>query len=560
MSTIRLNGNSIALQGSGATVEGTTVTITSAGTYQISGVLDDGQVVVDTEDEETVVLVLEGADIACSTSAPIYVANAEKTVITLAEGTQNSLTDGEAYLLEDPESGEPNAALFSKDDLTINGAGSLTVNANYDHGIVSKDDLKITGGTITVNAVGDGMRGKDAIAIKAGVVTVDAGGDGLQASNADEANKGVIVVEGGVLDITAGLDGMHAETRLAISGGTIAISSGGGSASSSSSGGGWGDWGRPTARTDDGATESAKGIKAGVDVTITGGTIRIDSSDDALHSNDSLTIGGGSITLASGDDGIHADAALEISGGKLVILKSYEGIESAAIVLGGDANVHIVASDDGINTAGGNDGSSIDGRPGQNAFSASANAHLAINGGYIAIDAAGDGIDANGPIDMTAGTVIIHGPTANNNGALDYAGAFNVTGGLLVAAGSAGMAQAPSATSTQYVVIHTFASAQAGGTMVHIESAEGREVLTFVPSKAYQSIVLCSPGLENGATYYVYTGGRSNGAATDGLYTGGAYTAGSQVASLTISGIVTGAGAMGGRSPGGGGMRPPGRR
>jgi hypothetical protein len=145
---ITLNGDSITLDGSGATVDGRTVTITSAGTYRISGTLDDGRVVVDTADEETVRLVLDGADIACSTNAPIYVAGAEKTVITLADGTVNSVTDGSSYVFEDASSDEPNAAIFSKDDLTINGGGSLTVNANYNDGITSKDDLKITGGSI----------------------------------------------------------------------------------------------------------------------------------------------------------------------------------------------------------------------------------------------------------------------------------------------------------------------------------------------------------------------------------------------------------------------------
>jgi hypothetical protein len=551
-SYVKLEGSSIAFEGSGATVDGATVTITSAGVYSISGVMDDGQIIVDTADKETVVLVLNGADITCSTSAPIYVLNAEKTVITLADGTENHVTDGDSYILEDAESDEPNAAIFSKDDLTINGSGSLTVDANYNNGIASKDDLKITGGSIAVNAVNDGIKGRDSIAIKDGTITVNAGSDGMQSHNDEDAEKGYIFIEGGTLAITAGLDGIQAETRLSVSGGDMTIVSGGGSVKSSS-GDRWGGWG--TGDTGD----SAKGLKAVVDVTITGGTINIDSSDDSVHSNASLSITGGDITLASGDDGIHSDSTLQINGGDIKITKSYEGIESAVLTIN-DGTIHIIASDDGINAAGGNDGSAMGGRPGQNNFEQSGDYHLYVNGGYISVDATGDGLDINGPIDMTGGVVIVNGPIANNNGALDYGGAFNITGGFLVAVGSSGMAQAPSASSTQYSVMYNFASVQAAGTIVHIETKDGEEILTFVPTKAYQSVVLSSPELENGATCVVYSGGSSTGAVADGLYSGGTYTAGTQVAEFTISSMVTDAGSGGGGFLGGrgGGPRPPG--
>jgi hypothetical protein len=559
-STIRLEGDSITVEGDGATVDGSSVNITSAGTYSISGTLNDGQIRVDTADEETVVLVLNGADIACSTSAPIYVSTAEKTVITLADGTENSVTDGDSYVFEDGED-EPNAAVFSKDDLTINGNGSLAVNANYNHGIASKDDLRITGGSITVDAVNDGIKGRDSIGVKDGAIIIKAGGDGMQSNNDEDVEKGVISIDGGTFDITAGMDGIQAQTRLTVTAGDIVIVSGGGS-SNSSSGDNWGSWGSQDNGADSGSGDSAKGLKAGVDVTITGGTISIDSSDDSIHSNDSLTISGGDILLASGDDGIHSDSALEISGGNLTITKSYEGIESAVLTFR-DGTIHIAASDDGINAAGGVDGSAMGGRPGQNAFNASMDYHTTIDGGYIFIDANGDGIDSNGPIDMTGGTVLINGPTSNNNGALDYWGTFNLTGGFLVAVGSSGMAQAPSTSSTQYSVMQTFQAPQAAGTMIHIETEDGEGILTFVPTKAYQSVLLSSPELKSGSAYTVYSGGRSTGVANDGVYSGGTYTAGTEKASFTISSIVTGAGSAWGGfrgAPDDNRRRPPGRR
>jgi hypothetical protein len=553
MSYIALEGDSITLDGGGATVDGSRITIMSAGMYSISGTLDDGQIIVDTEDKETVRLILNAVDITCSRSAPIYVINAEKTVITLADGTENHIKDGESYIFEDTESDEPNAAVFSNDDLTINGNGTLIVSANYNNGIQSNDDLKITGGNITVHAVNDGIKGRDSIAVKDANITVNAGADGMQSNNDEDSGKGYVSIESGTINIAAGEDGIQAETSLIISGGNITISSGGGSVNSSS-GNTWGDWGpRGMENNADSSSSSgsAKGIKAGVDITISGGTISIDSSDDSIHSNDSLTIRDGDIILASGDNGIHSDSSLEIDGGDVSIAKCYEGIESAVITIN-DGSIDVVARDDGINAAGGADGSSINGRPGQNNFNFSGDNYLYINGGDIVIDAIGDGLDINGSIDMTGGVVIINGPTSNNNGAVDYLGTFKITGGSLVAAGSSGMAQAPSTSSTQYSVMVNFSAAQSAGTMVHIETEGGQDILTFVLTKAYQSVVLSSPELRNGSTYVIYSGGSSTGTATDSLYACGTYTAGTQVTSFTISSIVTRIGSSGGGFRGGG--------
>jgi hypothetical protein len=311
---------------------------------------------------------------------------------------------------------------------------------------------------------------------------------------------------------------------------------------------------------DTSAAESAKGLKAGVDVTILGGTIDIDSADDAIHSNDSLTINGGDIVLASGDDGIHSDSTLEINGGELSITKSYEGIESAVLTFN-DGTIHIVASDDGINAAGGTGDFGMGGWQGPGGMESSTDYHTYINGGYIYVDATGDGIDSNGPIDMSGGVVLVIGPTSNNNGALDCMSGFDITGGFLVAVGSSGMAQGPSETSSQYSVIYNFESSQAAGTTVHLESSDGQDILTFVPTREYQSVVLSSPELENGATYAVYSGGSSSGTVTDGLYSGGTYSAGTEVASFTVSSVVTSAGLArqgfrGGGRPGGGPDRP----
>lgn len=563
-SSITLKGNSISLDGDGAVIDGSKIAITSAGTYSISGTLDEGQIIVKTEDKEIVKLILNGVDITCSTNAPIYVNKAKKTVITLADGTKNYVTDGDSYIFADSTSDEPNAAVFSKSDLTINGNGSLTVNANYNNGIQSKDELKITGGNIVVNAVNDGIKGRDFIAVKGGSITVNAASDGIQSTNDEDSEKGFVSIEGGTLNITAGGDGIQAETSVIVSGGNITISSGGGSTNSSkvvSRGNTWDNRGMEKSSDSSSSSVSAKAIKAVVDITIEDGTITIDSSDDSIHSNDSLTINGGTIILASGDDGIHSGSTLEINGGDIRIKKSYEGIESTAITIN-DGTIHLVSSDDGFNATsgigefpmGGPMGSPMGGPlnapPGQNDFTSSDDNYLHINGGYVVVDAMGDGLDINGSISMTGGIVLINGPTANDNGALDRV-AFKMTGGFLAALGSSGMAQAPDTSSTQYSVMLNLTSAQSANTMVHIENKDGEDILTFIPTKTYQSVVLCSPALKNGSTYIVYSGGSSTGKVTDGLYSGGTYTAGTQNTSFTISSMVTTIGSSRGFSTGG---------
>ncbi len=529
---LTLNGDTISISGNGVAVDGSRATITSAGTYRISGNLTDGQIVVDTEDEETVTLILNGVDIHNSTTAPINIANAEETVITLADNTENYVSDAATYVYENAEEDEPNAAIFSKDTLTFNGNGTLTVNGNYNDGVASKDTLTIASGVLIVNAVDDGIRGKDSLTVQSGTITVSAGGDGLKSDNEEDTTKGVITVEAGVINIISGGDAIQAETVVAIAGGELTLVAGGGSNSVI------------------GEDDSAKGIKASVNIMINGGILNIDSADDAVNSNTSVVVNDGVFVISTGDDGLHADANLDINGGEITVTKSYEGIESAIITVNG-GNIHIVSTDDGLNVAGGTDNSSANAglgrggqpgrgqRPGQENFAATGNYFLYMNGGYIAITAAGDGVDVNASIVMTGGTILVHGPTENMNGPLDYDGSFTIAGGFFVAAGSAGMAQAPDQSSTQNSVLIIFDSPVAAGTLIRVQSSDGTDLLAFVPSKQYQSILFSTPALVNGATYEVYLDGSSSGTIMDGLYQGGTYSGGSQSTSFTISNIVT---------------------
>lgn len=561
---ISLQGTAIQVSGSGVSVDGTAATITAAGVYRLSGSLDDGQIVVATADEGTVELILDNASITNTSSAPIFISSADTVIISLADGSSYTVTDSANYIFADTGTDEPDAAIFSTSDLVISGSGALTVNANYKNGIAGKDSLTIENGVITVNAAADGVKGKDSVTILDGTLTIVSGSDGIQSSNDTDEEKGSVTISEGTINITAGLDGIQAETDLLVSGGDLTIVTSGGSANSSTQD----DWGNPGGErgqadaSEDTNTESMKALKAGVNLTVSGGSISIDSEDDALHSNDSLSIDGGVLTIASGDDGLHADTSLVINNGSITITKSYEGIESTAITLNG-GSINVTASDDAINVAGGSDGSAMGGRPGQNNFSDSGDYTLTINGGYIVLDAGGDGLDSNGTISMSDGVVIVNGPTNSGNGPVDYQGSFNISGGFLVAVGSSSMAQATSNDSTQYAVLYNYDNAQSAGTLISIQNQSGESILTFVPTKDYQSVLFSSADIQNGATYTLTSDGSASGTAQDGLYDSATVSGASTVTSFTVSSIVTSLGSAsnmmggGGGRGGGGGMQPP---
>lgn len=526
-------GSTITVNGSGATVDKNKVTITEAGTYSIKGTITDGQIIVNAGDSDKVYIILNGVNITCSDSAPVYVMNSKKTGISLADNTNNTITATAAAT-----ENEPDAAIFSKSDLDFIGKGSLNVQSSNNSGIVSKDDLKIESGNITVKAAGDGIKGKDTVVITNGNITVNADKDGIQSNNDTDAEKGYVLIEGGKINITAGQDGIQGEISTLIKNGDITINTGGGSQNGTSNAGvnqgGPGNSGQSNSQSASSEeTTSAKAVKAAVNVVIEGGTFNIDSSDDAFHSNNNLVISGGTFNISAGDDGLHSDSTLTINNGTVDIKKSYEGIESKTITFK-DGDINVVSSDDGINASAGSDSSSTNGRQGQGDDGSMMN----INGGNITVNAAGDGIDSNGSIKMTAGKVIVNGPTDNGNGALDYNGTFDLTGGTLVAAGSSGMAEAPSSSSTQNSV-KIYLANQSANTIVHIVSSDGKEVVTFAPSKQYSSVVVSSSKFEKGKTYKVYVGGSSTSTATDGVYAEGTYSKGTEAGSFTISGTVT---------------------
>lgn len=545
-------GDAIVIEGQGAVAQGSTVTISKAGTYVLGGTLHDGQVVIAATKNDVVRLVLNGVSITNSESAAIYARKTDELVVILAEGTTNMLTDATEYVYEEGVD-EPDAALFAKDSLTIGGSGTLVVMGNYRNGIGTKDDLVIADGNISVTAVNDGLRGRDSATVTGGTVTIVADNDGIKANNTDE-DKGWIVIEGGSIDIVSGHDGMQAETALTVRGGTVNIVAGGGAENAEPRAQeAWGGRGRmpgntaqtdTTATTDDTETESTsyKGMKSETLLEITGGTLTIDAADDALHTNGDMTITGGTMTISTGDDGAHADGDLLIAGGSIQILQSYEGLEGANVIMtGGD--VTLTASDDGINAAGGSDGET--GMWGADAFRAGSGSYaIDISGGTLWVSAGGDGIDSNGALNISGGDITVHGPTSGGDGALDADGTITVTGGAMVTADSGGMTAFPGSASTQAYIAVSYNTALAVGETVTLRDESGTVLATYTAEKAHSLVLFSLPELTVGSTYTITTSG---GITTE-------VTLSSLQTTVSQTGEASGARGFGGGMQGGGQM------
>lgn len=529
---IALNDNSTVCDSQQVNISGNVVTITSGGTYLLSGSLTDGRIVVDAANTDKLQLILDGVDINCDTSAAIYIKQADKVFITLADGSQNTLTNQQDFVAIDDNNID--AVIFSKDDLTLNGTGTLTIRAAYGHGIVSKDDLVITSGTYIVTAASHALSGKDSVRVADGTFTLTAGKDGIHAENADDSSLGFLYIADGSFTIKSDGDGLDAASYLQVKSGTIAITAGGGSANAAARQEemfGPGGWSQSFTTTDTDSI-SAKGIKSTGDLTVGGGTITVDSADDALHSNANLTIAGGALTLSSGDDGIHADANTSISNGTVAIIKSYEGMEGQTIDISG-GTIAITASDDGLNAAGGNDQSGFGGGMRQDTFASDSSCYIRISGGTITINAEGDGIDSNGNLYVSGGETYVSGPVSSGNGALDYNGDAQITGGVVVAVGASGMAQNFGSNSTQgCIMVHVSGS---GSGEVVLKDSTGQTLVTYIPEKTYTCVVISCPDIQQGSTYTL--------------------TAGGQTTSIEMTSLIYGSsGSMGGGMGGHGGM------
>lgn len=539
---VTLSDDGITGETDGVAINGQMVTITAEGTYIFSGTLSEGQIVVDA-DNAKVQIVFDNVDITCASSAAVYVKSAEKVFVTLAEGSQNTLRNTDEYVAIDDNNID--AVIFAKSDLTLNGTGSLTIVSAEGHGIVSKDDLKITGGTYDITAAGHALSGKDSVRIADGTFILTAEKDGIHAENADDEEKGYIYIADGDFTITSDGDGMDASNIVQIEDGTLDITAGGGAANSLKThesdmpggpGGGMPQNGErpdgesmpqmgekpdgenmPQDTTTDESGTSTKGIKAGGGMYLNGGTYQIDSADDSIHSNANITIADGTYTLATGDDGVHADDALIVNGGTITVTESYEGLEGLTVTIN-DGTIDITARDDGVNAAGGTDQSGfgtfgdhfkgMDSADDETEETTDNEMWMELNGGYIHILAGGDGVDSNGDLTINGGEIYIDGPSDNGNSAIDYGDRSSayVNGGMLVAIGSSGMAEGMSDSSKQEVLMVKLGEQMEAGNVVLTDS-EGNVIVSYTALKTYDCVIVSTAEVESGATYTLTTSG-----------------------------------------------------
>ena len=395
--SITFDGRLAEISGGGAYQDGNVLVINSKGDYLLGGEFS-GRIVVDADKDDKVRLILDGLTLTSEESAAIFFRRADKATITLAEGSENTIIGGARLLTDDGE--ELDATVYSKADLVINGSGSLNVSSPNGHGILSKDDLRLIDGQITVNAYGDGVRGRDAIQMKGGVISIVAGADGMKSNNDEEADRGYISVDGGEVHISAGEDGIQAET------------------------------------------------------------------------------------------------VLQILAGRVVVEKSYEGMEAQRMLIAG-GEISVTAEEDGLNAAGGDEGNES-----KNPFEAG-HQTLTVSGGLLHVNASGDGIDSNGAMVFQGGEVYVSGPVDNKNGALDASGEMTLSGGVLLAAGSSGMASAPRSDG-QAVTMVDLNGIQPGGAAVSVRNAEGTEIVSFAPGKEWTNLVISHPDIREGEKILIY--------------------------------------------------------
>ena len=475
---ITLEGDSASVSGSGAYAYGGDVIVSSAGLYVLSGSLTDGSVIVDAHNRAKVWLLFDGVDLSCSDDACLRVDQADKVFLTLAAGSENSM-NGPVIFSEAAEADGTDGVVYAHDDLTINGSGSLTVNAWYRHGIVAKDDLVITGGTIFVHAQADGIRSNDSLRVCGASITVEAGDDGITASGSSSLpaapDNGYLYIESGTFSVTA--------------------------------------------------------------------------EDDALSAYGALYIGGGDFALAPVGDGIRSDTSATFAGGSFRIDNCYEGVEAPRIEMSG-GTMEIYPRDDGFNASA--------------SMISSGTPQVLISGGSLTIVNAtatdADGIDSNGDVLISGGEVFVSLPGMGVNNAIDVGaesgGVIAVSGGRVIACGSASMAVGFDESSTQCSVFYALSAVRGAGTALRLTDAAGAELLSREIPCSFTSLAFSAPELALGESYTLRIGDKEETLTLGSVVT----SLGTQNGLSVMGGGFTaphGGGLDGGRPEGPDGMEPP---
>ena len=436
----------------GVTVSDGVITITKAGNYKLTGTYE-GQIKVEAADSDMVRLILNNATITNSTGAAINVVEADEVVIYTASGTTNTVSDGSSY--SDTASGSPDAAIYSKSDLTLAGEGTLKVEGKYEEGIHTTDGLVIASGTLEVTAANTGIKGKDYVDILDGTITVTATKDGIKATNDTDGNRGWVRLSGGTVNISAGDDGFKAERVLEISGGTLNI------------------------------TQANEGIEAQY-INILDGTVNVTSSDDGINASYSTTS-----TSSTGTESASTSTTQTT--------QTAQGGQAGQAPAGGQAPSGTM----GQPPAGGGAGGGMGG--GGGTFEV-VDATINISGGTVTVNANGDGIDSNGTATLSGGTLIVNGPFTGGNASLDTNGDLLLNGTTVAAGNSGDMFEAPSTNSTSGYVKISNVSNLSAGTTVQVTDSSGNVVANYKVTNSSTALILVSSSkITKGESYTVYT-------------------------------------------------------
>lgn len=443
----------------GVTVSDGVITITNAGNYKLTGTYE-GQIKVEAADSDMVRLILNNATITNSTGAAINVVEADEVVIYTASGTTNTVSDGSSY--SDTASGSPDAAIYSKSDLTLAGEGTLKVEGKYEEGIHTSDGLVIASGTLEVNAANTGIKGKDYVDILDGTITVTATKDGIKATNDTDGNRGWVRLSGGTVNISAGDDGFKAERVLEISGGTLNI------------------------------TQANEGIEAQY-INILDGTVNVTSSDDGINASYSTTSTSTESTTATSTN--QSAQGGQTAQGNQSAPQAPSGTAGQAPAGGGQAPSGTMGQPPAGGGAGGGHGT----------FEV-VDATINITGGTVTVNTNGDGIDSNGTATLSGGTLIVNGPFTGGNASLDTNGDLLLNGTTVAAGNSGDMFEAPSTNSTSGYVKISNVSNLSAGTTVQVTDSSGNVVANYKVTNSSTALILVSSSkITKGQSYTVYT-------------------------------------------------------
>ena len=494
--TIQFSGDKVTISSAKAKRgDDGAIHIYSEGTYVLSGSSQNARIVVDASQADKITILLNGVSIHSPNGPAIYVKAADKVTINIVKDTENTLSDGTSYTFTDGDS-TPSAVIYSKDDLAINGYGKLTLQGNKKHGIVSKDDLVITGGIIDVTSMGVAIEGKDNVKIGGGTFTLLAGTDGIRSDNVTDAHRGYVYVKDATISAVCGNDGIQASNAVIIDGGSIEI----------------------TTMGSEDPTASAKGIKSDSDVVIRGGNLTVTAYEDAINAKKSVVVSGGTMTLDAIDDAINADLDVIVRDGQINVANSGVAIKAQDVLIAGGA-LSLLSENDGIKASDKTDVTS---------------GNIAVTGGYLYVSAKKDCLDASASIIITGGVTLIDGESIDKNATMNAAASIAISGGVLIATGSSDTVKNVTTASNQGVMKVNF-SEQSANTPLVVCDANGKVIVSVSPTKKFSAALISAPALQKDNTYTLYTGGTVTDANTNGYAENVAYAKGTSLLTVTFT-------------------------